>query len=713
MDLGQLFSFTGSAKMPSILQTEASECGLASLAMIANWHGYRVSLSELRRRFGISLKGATLKDIIVIADAIGLAARPLRLELDELAELRLPCILHWDLNHFVVLQSVNPGHHVTIQDPAVGARKLSLAEVSRRFTGVAVEFTPTQRFEKASPTPRVKISQLLGRVTGLKAALAQVFVLALAIEVLAMIAPMLIGLVVDHTLVSGDRDLLMTLALAFTLFLVMQTGLSAMRGWMLMGLNASLKVQSRANLFSHLLELPTPFFEARHLGDVMSRFSSQEIILQTITREVVEAILDGAMAAITLLIMFLFAPDLALVVLLGSAIYGALRWAFYAPLRLASVEGIVWGAKRDTHFLETLRGIRTIKLFNGQEERRGRWLNLLVETINRQLFVEKLHLAFRVTNTLLAGLIKILVIWLGARKILDGGFSVGLLLAFLAYKEQFQERVSELTDKVIDLTMLRLHSERLSDIALATPEKRDVCLVHDHEFPSASIEVRNVKYRYAENEPWILDGISFRIEAGESVAIVGPSGGGKTTLLKILAGLTAPTEGEILINGEPLNRLGLAKYRAMIGVVMQDDQLFAGSIMDNICFFAERPDVDRVKSCAMTAAVHDDIMSMPMAYDTLIGDMGTVLSGGQKQRVLIARALYRRPAILLLDEATSHLDVDREKSVNGALANMQVTRIVVAHRPETIRASKRVIMLEEGGMVEQPAKRNARILSPL
>ncbi len=691
----QHFSFSSAAKVPSFLQTEASECGLASLAMIAGFYGYRVSLSELRRRFGLSLKGATLRDLIRIADQIGLASRPLRLELDELAQLRLPCILHWDLNHFVVLTSVK-SRSITIHDPSMGIRKLPLETVSRHFTGVALEFTQTQRFEYAAPAPRVRASQLLGRVMGVKRALTQLFTLALAIEVLAMISPMLLGLVVDHALVSGDRDLLVTLALGFLVLLFMQTGLSAMRGWMLMGLNASLKVQSRANLFSHLLELPTPFFEARHLGDVMSRFSSQETILQTMTSELVEAVLDGLMASITLVIMFILAPDLAAIVCLGSLLYAALRWGFYTPLRHASIEAIVWGAKRDSHFLETLRGIRTIKLFNGQDERRARWLNLLVETINRQLTTDKLRLAFRASNILLRGLIKILVIWIGARKILDGGFSVGLLLAFLAYKDQFQERVSELTDKVVDLTMLRLHSERMADIALAAAETRGVHLDSEAGFNAASIEARNIRYRYAENEPWVLDGVSFEIKAGDSVAIVGPSGGGKTTLLKILSGLTAPTEGEIFVNGEPLSRMGLSRYRSMIGVVMQDDQLFAGSITDNISFFSDRPDVERVKACAVTAAVHDDITAMPMAYDTLIGDMGTVLSGGQKQRVLIARALYRRPAVLFLDEATSHLDVERESVVNRALADMQLTRVVVAHRPETIRASKRVIAIEHG-----------------
>jgi ATP-binding cassette subfamily B protein RaxB len=336
--------------------------------------------------------------------------------------------------------------------------------------------------------------------------------------------------------------------------------------------------------------------------------------------------------------------------------------------------------------------MRTVKLFNGQDDRKVHWLNLLVETINRQLTADKLRLLFRTASQLLFGLLGIAVIWLGARRVLDGSFSAGLLIAFLAYKDQFLERVGELINKAVDLTMLRLHAERLADIALTEPETRHSGHYPvDTEYLPARIEVRNLGFRYSEHEPWIFENVSFRIDAGESVAIVGPSGGGKTTLLKVLAGLLQPTKGEILINGEPIKRIGLEAYRNMLGVVLQDDQLFAGSISENISFFSDGPDQGRIEACAILASVHDDIAAMPMGFGTLIGDMGTVLSGGQKQRVLIARALYRRPSILLLDEATSHLDVKREREVNEALRYVRATRLVIAHRPETIRAADRVI----------------------
>ena len=687
-------------KLPMMLQTEAAECGLACLAMIATHHGRHSDLAELRRRFGMSIRGATLQDVVRIADQIGLASRPLRLELDEIGELSTPSILHWDLNHFVVLAKVTPTH-VVIHDPSVGVRKLSRAEVSKHFSGVALELTPLGSFELATEPPRVRFRALLGTTVGLTRSLGQLFVLALAIEVFSVASPLFMQWVVDHALVTADHDLLITLVIGFSLLLIIRTAVSAMRGSMLIALGAALKVQGRSNLFSHLVNLPASYFETRHLGDVMSRFGSQETILQAVTTDFVEAVLDGILASLTLVVMFVFAPALASVVLFGTLVYALIRYLSYTPLRQASAESISWAARRDSHFLETMRGIKTIKLFNAQESRRGHWLNLLVETMNRQLTTQKLSLIFRNANSIVIGGLAILVVWLGARRVLDNTFSVGMLLAFISYKDQFLDRASDLINKALDLQMLRLHAERLADIALTPPEKRDQpSLVEPGPRAPAAIEIRNLRFHYSDNDPWVLDGLNLCIQAGESVAIVGGSGCGKTTLLKVLASLHEATEGEVLVDGRPIAQLGIQRYRSMVGVVMQDDQLFAGSLADNISFFADRPDHARIEACARAAAIHDDIAAMPMGYGTLIGDMGTSLSGGQKQRVLIARALYHQPSILLLDEATSHLDGGRERDVNAAIRECRVTRIIVAHRQETIQSADRIVTLERGKVVK-------------
>ncbi len=688
-------------RLPMVLQSEAAECALACVTMVARYHGAPADLAEVRRRFGMSLTGATLSDVVRIGERLNLASRAVRLELDELPQLATPCILHWDLNHFVVLKSAD-ANGIVIHDPAAGVRRMSMAEASKSFTGVALELTPTGGFESAAPPPRIRLRAMLGQLLGLKRALGQVFVLALAIEIFAVTSPFFMQWVVDHALLTGDRDLLLTLAVGFGLLLLLRVAVTALRGWTLIGLGASLTVQGRGNLYTHLLNLPPSYFETRHMGDVMSRFSSQDVILQAITTDVVEAVLDGLLASITLIVMLLYSPVLTLVVVAGSLLYAALRWVSFTALRQASSEAIVWAARRDSSFLETLRGIRTIKLFNAQDDRRGHWLNLLVETLNRQITTQQLQLVMRIANSLVTGGLAILVIWLGAVRVMDNTLSVGMLLAFVAYKDQFIDRVSDLTDKALDLQMLQVHAERLADLALTAPETQETSITRaTTERKPASIEVRNLRFRYSESSPWILDGLNFRIEPGESVAIIGGSGSGKTTLLKLLASLLQPTEGEILVDGQPLPRTDVRQYREMIGVVLQDDHMFSGSIGDNISFFAADHSDERVHECARLAAVHDDVAAMPMAYSTLSGDMGTVLSGGQKQRVLIARALYRRPSVLLLDEATSHLDLTNEKLVNAAIGELAMTRVIVAHRPQTIQSAGRVIQLEQGKIVPQ------------
>jgi ATP-binding cassette subfamily B protein RaxB len=689
-------AFAWGARLPMVMQTEAAECGLACLAMIAGNYGQPCDIADLRRRLSISLKGASLKHLVSMAERLGFASRPVRLEIDELRQLNTPCILHWDLNHFVVLAKVTSDGAV-VHDPSVGVRRLPLSALSRHFTGVALELTPVGELEPAQAPPRVRLRSVLGKVIGLRRSLGQLFALALAIEVFAVISPLFMQWVVDHGLVTGDHNLLAVLALGFGLLLLLRTTVSAMRGWIVIVLGASLKVQSRSNLFTHLINLPSSYFEARHLGDVMSRFGSQDSILQAVTTDVIETVLDGLLAGITLVIMFLFSPTLTLLVLAGALLYGVLRWASYTPLRYATAEAIIWGARRDSHLLETMRGVKTIKLFNAQDGRRAHWMNLLVETVNRQLTTQKLRLLFRIANSLLIGTLVILVVWLGSNLVLEKQLSIGMLLAFIAYKDQFLSRISNLIDRAVDLTMLRLHAERLADIALTKPEPRGNIDPAEGTAQPVAIEVRDLRFRYSDNDPWVLDGVSLRVEPGETVAIIGASGCGKTTLLKILASLLPPTEGDILVDGQSLSQLGATRWRSMIGVVMQDDKLFAGSIADNICFFADKPDIERIEGCARLAALHEEVVAMPMGYHTLIGDMGTVLSGGQKQRLLIARAMYRQPGVLLLDEATSHLDVANEKLVSAAVRATKLTRIIVAHRPETIRTADRVINLDEVG----------------
>ncbi|MCE3603346.1 peptidase domain-containing ABC transporter [Massilia sp. P8910] len=689
--------------MKPILQTESSECGLACLAMVASHFGSHMDLADLRRRFSISLKGASLAQLMRHAGAMHLASRPLRLALEELGALKCPCILHWNLNHFVVLKkikrSLRGATTAVIFDPAVGERILTMAEVSDHFTGVALELLPTAEFEQKDATRRMSIKQLTGPVVGLRRALLQVFALALALEVFALVSPLFNQYVIDEVIVSGDHQLLQILLAGFALLLVTQTLIGIARSMVLMRWSIDVGLQWSARVFSHLISLPTVFFEKRHLGDVLSRFGSIAAIQQTLTSVFVESALDGLMALLALGMMLMYSAELAVIVALSVVLYAALRWIFYQPLRAASQERLILAAKENTHFVETVRAIVPLKLFGRDAERKARWQNLKQDVANRDARTEKLTILIKAANSTIIGLQGLIVFYVGAGLVLQNALTVGMLMAFISYAATFAGRMVSLVDMLINLKMLGLHAERLSDIVLEPAEPTSMW-ESDVSRISPSITLRDVKFRYADGEPWILDGVNLHIPAGQSVALVGPSGCGKTTMCKILLGLLAPTEGEVMIDGIPIQQLGMQAYRQLVGTVMQDDVLLAGSIIDNISFFDSKCEYADVERCARLAAVHDEIGAMPMGYQTLVGDMGSSMSGGQKQRILLARALYKSPKVLALDEATSHLDIQNEQLVNTALSAMKLTRIMVAHRPETINSADRVVSLSSGKTVE-------------
>jgi ATP-binding cassette subfamily B protein RaxB len=686
----------GRRRIPVILQAEAGECGVACLAMVAGAHGYRVDLSVLRRRLSLSMKGASMADLAHAAASIDLQPRAVRAEIDQLDQLSLPCILHWDFNHFVVLVAINR-HSILIHDPARGERVVSMAEVSRHFTGVALELVPAADFEPRLDRRPARLSQMLGRVLGWRRAVAQIIVLALALELFVLLTPFFMQWVVDDVLVSGDRELLLTLGLGFGLLVVMQAATAAIRSWAVLHLSATLNLHGLSNLFARLLRLPPSWFERRHTGDIWSRFFALQQIQKTLSTSFLEALLDGLMVVLTLIMMLLYSGTLTAVASTAVLIYAGMRWACYGGMRRATEEALIHDAKKSSHFLESLRGVMAIKLFSAEADRQSRFMNLVVDAMNAEIVLRKYELLLAAANRLVFGVERVVGLWVGALLVLDQHFSVGMLLAFVAYKELFGSRVGALIDKASEWTLLSVQVDRVADIVMADPEaKVEGCGLPDGVVPR--IELRGVSFSYADNEPAILRNINLTIEPGESVAIVGPSGCGKSTLLKLLLGVVVPQQGQILVGGLPIERVGLGAWRRATGTVMQDDCLFAGSVADNVSFFDPHPDLARVQECTRSASIHDEVVAMPMGYHTLIGDMGDTLSGGQRQRLLLARALYKQPAVLLLDEATSALDVDRERLVNQAVRQLALTRVIVAHRPETIASVSRVIALDGGSI---------------
>lgn len=701
-----LLRFGNRARLPVIRQTEATECGLACLAMIACYHGLSIDLAGLRNRASLSARGAQLKELMDVAAGLHLSARPLRAELEALHRLRCPCILHWDMSHFVVLAKCN-GKRLVLHDPARGLRKLRLREAAPHFTGVCVELTPSSEFKPARLERRLPLSDLWRRFYGLKRNLVVLLVLSLLLQVYAIASPFYVQTVVDDVVLRNDTGLLQVLALGFGLLLLVETVTEVLRSTVILHLSSRLHLQLGVNLFHHLIRLPLDYFQRRHLGDVLSRFSSIDAVREVLSTGLITAAVDGIMALLTLGVMLLYDWRLTLIVLAALSAYCLMRIVFYRPLRRLTEEYITAGASCETSFIESVRAIQTVKLFQKETERQSQWENRFALAMNKTIGLGRLRIAYGATSTALFGLENLAVVYFAATAVMNNALTLGMLFAFTNYKRRFLEAAESLVDQVIAIKMLSVHLERLADIAY-TPKDREFSrarsaprLRDGGETQAASMELRKLGYRFSPTDAPLFSRLDFRIEPGEIVAITGPSGSGKTTLLKCLMGLLE-AEGEVLVDGERIERL--FDYRRMIASVMQDDQLLSGTIADNICCFDNQLEPERIAECAAVACVHEDILRLPMQYNTPVGDMGSTLSGGQAQRIMLARALYRSPRLLFLDEATSHLDIDTEARINARIGNLDMTRILVAHRPDTIAMADAIIDLQRDGC--DPVSRN-------
>ncbi|HHE5057915.1 colicin V export peptidase/ABC transporter CvaB [Escherichia coli] len=679
-------------RVPVIHQTETAECGLACLAMICGHFGKNIDLIYLRRKFNLSARGATLAGINGIAEQLGMATRALSLELDELRVLKTPCILHWDFSHFVVLVSVKRNRYV-LHDPARGIRYISREEMSRYFTGVALEVWPGSEFQSETLQTRISLRSLINSIYGIKRTLAKIFCLSVVIEAINLLMPVGTQLVMDHAIPAGDRGLLTLISAALMFFILLKAATSTLRAWSSLVMSTLINVQWQSGLFDHLLRLPLAFFERRKLGDIQSRFDSLDTLRATFTTSVIGFIMDSIMVVGVFVMMLLYGGYLTWIVLCFTTIYIFIRLVTYGNYRQISEECLVREAHAASYFMETLYGIATVKIQGMVGIRGAHWLNMKIDAINSGIKLTRMDLLFGGINTFVTACDQIVILWLGAGLVIDNQMTIGMFVAFSSFRGQFSERVASLTSFLLQLRIMSLHNERIADIALhEKEEKKPEIEIVAHMGP-ISLETNGLSYRYDSQSAPIFSALSLSVAPGESVAITGASGAGKTTLMKVLCGLFEPDSGRVLINGIDIRQIGINNYHRMIACVMQDDRLFSGSIRENICGFAEEMDEEWMVECARASHIHDVIMNMPMGYETLIGELGEGLSGGQKQRIFIARALYRKPGILFMDEATSALDSESEHFVNVAIKNMNITRVIIAHRETTLRTVDRVISI--------------------
>ena len=572
-------------------------------------------------------------------------------------------------------------------------RFFPIAEASKHLTGVALELSPSESFLAKDERARLPFSMFWAQLRGSTHAFVQILVLSVILETFVIASPFYLQVTVDEVIARGDADLLIVLALGFGLLTAIKVVSSAIRSLVILIVQNTLHFQIGASLFRHLVRLPIAYFEKRHIGDILSRFTSIEPIRSALAEGMIAATIDGVMAVATLAMIFIYSIQLALVVLAAFILYAAVRLGLYRLFRKRSLAVIETKAQENSTFIETLRAVQSLKIFNRESDRETQWLNRYADVVSANIRLGRTRVAFATINDALFGLEYIVTIYLAARLALSNSLTIGMIFAFVSYKQHFTDKAVQLVEKVLDFRILELHLERLADIALSPLERgHDQLLAYTRPI-QGRIQLRKVSFHYAETEPLVLEDISFAVEPGEFITIMGPSGGGKTTLVKIMLGLLEPTKGEVLIDGIPLSTMGSRAYREHVAAVMQEDQLLSGSLADNICFFDPSFDQERMIQCAHLAGIHEEIMTMPMSYNSLIGDMGSSLSGGQKQRIMLARALYRQPRILFLDEGTAHLDVENERHINDSLKSLQMTRISVAHRPEFSSGAHRILRI--------------------
>ncbi|WP_036109089.1 MULTISPECIES: peptidase domain-containing ABC transporter [Luteibacter] len=675
-----------------IYQSEVADCGLACLAMVASYYGSRRTLSTMRNSFGSSSRGVTLARLADNARSIGMQSRALHASPSQLSQLRLPAILHWEGDHFVVLKAITRTY-ATIHDPAIGVRRIKLSRLSGLFSNVALELFPGDDFSRGEKSNELTLSSLLSNVRGMTATFLQVGLVALVLEALGISIPFYMQWVTDHVIVNQDSHLMTVLGLGFLAVVIFQSAFNGCRSWLIMWAGANLNVQWSSNFFSRLLKLPYDWYEKRHMGDIVSRLGASQTIQKTLTSQFVGTVIDGIMSMATLILMGIYNVRLLLVSVAVLSVYVILRAIFFWPLRRANEEQINSSAHLQSEILEAIRNVATIKLASQQGSRSSRYIETVTDLANSDLSAQKITSLFTILSQCVQGLGRVVLVWLATIQVLDGAITVGMMIAFAAYSDQFISRGAGLADKVVEIRMLGLHLSRLSDI-VSSPVEPGYEEQWDGPDLLPRLSVRNLYFRYDEASPWVIENVSFDINPGESVAIVGRSGCGKTTLVKLLTGLIQPTSGEVLYGGVPILKLGMSRYRHCMAAVMQEDSLMSGALEDNITFGDPAPERDRIYRAASAALIHDDILAMPMGYRTVVGNLGAALSGGQKQRLMLARALYREPRLLLLDEATSHLDAYSESLVSEAIRSLSITRVMIAHRQETIRTADRIIQLD-------------------
>ncbi|HEX6374865.1 MAG TPA: peptidase domain-containing ABC transporter [Allosphingosinicella sp.] len=696
----QLVRGTPRSKIKLIRQSEVAECGLACFVMVANHHHRTVGLAAARRVVSSLARGASLKTLSALADHFGFAGRGIEVAAEDLASVALPVILHWDHNHFVVLEAVRSGRGL-VHDPNGTSKWMDLGDVARHFTGFAFEMKPVREPDEPVRTSRQGLRYLVSHVGGLSPKILQVLALTLFLQVAALATPYFAQLALDKALPERNEAFLAVLSIAFIAFILLNGAVNLLRLSVISFIGASIGEGMASGVTHRLFRLPIEWFRKRESGDVIAKFQSIFPITQVLSEDLPALLINVALAALTLVMMVIYSPVLSLIGVGTVVAYAVVRSILLPRQKSALSEMAQAHGKEQAFLFSSLYCMRSLRLSCRESVRHEHWRSRFSRFIRAEVRYKRLTNWQNAFQTTLLASANIIVIWIAVTLAMKGQFTPGMIFAFLSYSLQFMTAGIEVIDKYSGFRELDSHLENLGDIIETDDDPAFAAESRSPPILKGMIELRHVAYRYGPDAPNVLKDINLVVQAGESVAIAGPSGGGKSTLAQILLGLHRPTSGSLLVDGMELEEFGYRNYFRQVAAVLQDEGLFAGTVLENITLFSERADMELVEACARAAAIDEEIDSWPLGYRTLVGEMGIAVSSGQRQRILLARALYRQPRILVLDEGTAHLDSRCERRVNEAVRKLGITRIIFAHRRETIASADRILTLD-GGKVSDP-----------
>lgn len=684
-------------KLPMYLQQETSECGYACVAMMASYFGHHIDISTLRYRFGQCVHGLSLYTMKSILTNLNLTTHALKVELDELVHVNCPVILHWNLDHFVVLKKVKNKQFV-IHDPAIGVRVCDITEVSKYYTGIVLNSEPSEKFEKIQAQKKITMLDLARCLSGGRQVFLWVILASVLVESGQIIQALLMQYVTDS--IAGDRNFfnVMTLSLGMLLVLIFFVGLDYLRGRVSLSVSVQMKTQFAINTMKHLLQLPLSYFEQRRLGQINLIFESIEVLQKQFGAELIQASIELILITLNAIVMFFYSPLLTLIVVLGLVCSTLLRYISMNQLKVYRQIALTHHGHSMSIFFETLQLMLPLKAYAKEMPRLSQWRHAYIEASNKDVEIASLELGHRVLVQLGLYIEYTLLICTGTYLVQHNQLSLGMLVAFLSFRLAFVAKSTGLIQRLVDYQLIKPQMERVEDLILASSEKQLMqtqSFAYSAQHTDSLISVEHLVFFYDKAGPPILDGLNFSVQEKERVAISGTSGCGKSTLLKLMMGLILPDHGEVYWQGKTLKNIDIQSYRQQIASVLQEDKLMSGSLLENILFFEEVLDQKWLEEVARIACIHDTIAKLPMRYETRLSEVHQGLSGGEKQRILLARALYKRPKILFLDEATSHLDPKTEQLVNASLKALDITQIIVAHRPETLAMADRVVTLKE------------------